>query len=163
MPPTHEDLVDGHLDALHGLARAWTRDPELAQELVQRTFLRAFQGLGQLREPAAARSWLIRIFRNELAGEHRFRARFDAWEPEAFEAVPEPETPDALDDGDLRRLREILERLPEPARQVLLLRYQQELSYEAIADLLDVPAGTVMSRLHRAKAAIREHLSRGPQ
>jgi RNA polymerase sigma-70 factor (ECF subfamily) len=159
MAPGAERLVEDHLDALHGLAQAWTRDPELARELVQRTFLRAFEKLDQLREAQAARSWLISIFRNELAGERRAQARFEVWEAEAFEDLPAPggeESP--LDPEDLARLPGALADLPESSRRILLLRFQQELSYEAIGTLLGLPPGTVMSRLHRAKAMVRRLL-----
>lgn len=157
MPLTCEQLVEDHLDALHGLAQAWTRDPELARDLVQRTFLRAFEKREQLRDAKAARSWLITIFRNEWAGERRARCRFEVWENDAFEALAgEDLDEDAVDPGELARLPEALERLPETTRRLLLLRFQQELSYEQIADVLDVPAGTVMSRLHRAKATLRK-------
>jgi RNA polymerase sigma-70 factor (ECF subfamily) len=158
MSLTCERLVEDHLDALHGLAQAWTRDPELARELVQRTFLRAFEKRDQLRDAKAARSWLITIFRNEWAGERRARCRFEVWDNDAFEALPQDPGEDLLDPADLERLPEALERLPETTRRLLLLRFQQELSYEQIAEVLDVPAGTVMSRLHRAKAALRKLL-----
>ena len=156
---TRERLVEDHLDALHGLACAWTGDPDLGRDLVQRTFLRAFEKLGQLRDPQAARSWLITIFRREWASERRALGRFEAWEPEAFEELPsqEPEEP-LLDPENLERLPGVLAALPEAARNILLLRYQQELSYDQISEVLDMPMGTVMSRLHRAKAALKRAL-----
>lgn len=159
MPITCARLVEDHLDALHGLAQAWTRDPELARELVQRTFLRAFERLHQLRDAQAARSWLITIFRHELAAEHRARFRFELWEPEAFEELPCEEPEDSrLDPEDLAALPRVLDGLTEVSRRVLLLRYQQELSYDQVAEVLALPLGTVMSRLHRAKAALRNAL-----
>ncbi len=162
MPPSCEQLVEDHLDALHGLARAWTQDAELAKELVQRTFLRAFEKRHQLREAQAARSWLISIFRRELAGERRARNRFEVWEAEAFEELPEPEAADErLDPEDLARLPRVLASVADSHRHILLLRYQQELSYEQIAEVLDLPPGTVMSRLHRAKTAVRKLLRPG--
>jgi RNA polymerase sigma-70 factor (ECF subfamily) len=148
--------VEEHLDALHGLAAAWTRDPELSRELVQRTFLHAFEKLHQLRDAKAARGWLIAIFRNELAAERRARSRFEVWEREALEDVPGDDPGEAqLQAQDLERLPRVLEGLPDASRKILLLRYQQELSYDQIASLLGLPLGTVMSRLHRAKACLK--------
>jgi RNA polymerase sigma-70 factor (ECF subfamily) len=66
-PPSCETLVEDHLDALHGYARYRTRSADLAQELVQRAFLKAFENRHRLRNPAAARPWLLAILRNELA------------------------------------------------------------------------------------------------
>lgn len=160
MKPSAETLVEQHLDALYGMAKAWTRDPDLAQDLVHRCFLKAFERRSQLREPGSARAWLIAILRNEIAGEHRARGRFLDWDAEDFEALPhadestEPWRPELLE-----ALPAALDRLADGHRQVLLLRYQQELSYEAIAGILDVALGTVMSRLHRAKTALKVELA----
>jgi RNA polymerase sigma-70 factor, ECF subfamily len=155
-----ESLVEDHLDALHGLARAWTGDAELAKELVQRSFLKAFEKRHQLRDPRAARAWLVAILRHEIAGEHRVRARFDVWEPDAFESLSAEEKEEESLDPDLKDLLPAaLNQLPDTARRMLHLRFQQELSYEEIAELMQVPVGTVMSRLHRAKANLKALLS----
>lgn len=159
MAPTAEALVTEHLDALYGLARAWLRDDGLAEDLTHRVFLRAFEKRGQLRCPEAARSWLIGILRNEIASEFRSRGRLVTWEAEAFDALPDaPADPD-LHPEAMDALPLALERLPEGSRSILLLRFQQELSYDEIARTLAVPLGTVMSRLHRAKQALKQQLS----
>ena len=72
-----------------------------------------------------------------------------------FEALPGPEDEDGVDASLLEALPNALACIPEAARTLLLLRYQQELTYEQIADLLDLPLGTVQSRLHRAKATLK--------
>jgi RNA polymerase sigma-70 factor (ECF subfamily) len=158
---TCEALVEGHLDALHGYAFARTRSSDLAKELVQRAFLKAFEKRHQLREPLAARAWLLAILRNELAMEHRAHARFVVWDAEDFDAVPgdaeEFVAPDLLE-----ALPGALAQLSEGARDILTLRFQQELGYEAIAELLNVPLGTVQSRLHRAKLALKTLLEKPP-
>ena len=82
-----EALVDGHLDALHAFALAWTRNGDLAGDVVQRTFLKAFEKLHQLRDPAAARSWLVAILRNEIAHEYRGRMRLVAWDGVDFDGL----------------------------------------------------------------------------
>lgn len=152
---TCEQLVAGHLDALHGYALARTRNGDLAKEVVQRVFLKAFEKRAQLRDPDAARGWLMAILRNEIAMEHRAHARFVVWEPDDFEAVPHPAEPEVVDPELLAALPEALEGLSEGARDILRLRYQQDLSYDAIAELLGVPMGTVQSRIHRAKLTLK--------
>jgi len=152
---TCESLVEAHLDAVHAYARAKLRQEDLAREIVQRTFLKAFEKLGQLRDPLAARGWLLSILRNEIAMEFRASARFEVWDEEAFENLPGSDDGDAVDPSLLAALPGALDQLPEAARSILLLRYQQELSYEQISDLLGLPLGTIQSRLHRAKAALK--------
>ncbi len=157
---TCESLVEGHLDAVHAYARMKLRQEDLAKEIVQRTFLKAFEKLGQLRDALAARGWLISILRNEIAMEFRSSARFEVWNEEDFEALPGPEDEEGVDPSLLEALPGALTRIPEAARTLLLLRYQQELSYEQIAGILDLPLGTVQSRLHRAKAALKAALKK---
>jgi len=153
---TCESLVEGHLDALHGYALALTRQRDVAEDAVQRAFLKAFERLHQLRDPGAARGWLLTILRNEINAEYRSRTRIVAleggeWDELPDEAMEEPE----LDPALLAGLGPALAQLPEKAREVLLLRFQQELSYEAIMQMLGLPLGTVQSRLHRAKLALK--------
>lgn len=158
MPVSAECLVEDHLDALYGLARAWVRDSDLAQDLTHRTFLKAFEKRGQLREPGAARAWLISILRNEIASEFRTRGREMTWEREALDDLPAEPCEDGLDSDAILALPLALQRVPETSRHILLLRFQQELSYDEIAQALALPLGTVMSRLHRAKAAVRAQI-----
>jgi RNA polymerase sigma-70 factor (ECF subfamily) len=151
-----EALVAGHLDALHAFALAWTRNGDFAAEVVQRTFLKAFEKLHQLRDPGAARSWLVAILRNEIAHEHRGRMRLVAWDGADFDGLAgEGPADDGVDPSLLAALPAALDQLPDPAREILLLRFQQDLSYEQISELLGLPLGTVQSRLHRAKAALK--------
>jgi RNA polymerase sigma-70 factor (ECF subfamily) len=157
---TCESLVDEHLNAVHAYARSKLRQEDLAKELVQRTFLKAFQKRSQLRDPLAARGWLLSILRNEIAMEFRSTARFEVWDEQDFEALPGPEEEEGVDPSLLEALPDALARLPEAARTLLLLRYQQELTYEQIAELLDLPLGTVQSRLHRAKATLKAALNK---
>jgi len=152
---TSESLVEAHLDAVYAYARAKLRQEELAREMVQRTFLKAFEKLGQLRDALAARGWLLSILRHEIAMEFRTKARLEFWDEEALENTAGPEDEEAVDPSLLETLPAALDRIPEAARSILLLRFQQELSYEQISDLLGLPLGTIQSRLHRAKAALK--------
>ncbi len=156
MTLTCEALVEGHLDALHGFALAWTRQRDVAEDAVQRAFVKAFERLHQLRDPGAVRGWLLTILRNEITAEYRSRARIVALEGGEWDELPgeEAEEP-ALDPALLEGLPGALAQLPENAREILLLRYQQELSYDDIMQVLGLPLGTVQSRLHRAKLALK--------
>lgn len=158
MNPTCETLVEDHLDGVFAFARMKLRQEDLAREVVQRTFLKAFEKRSQLRDASSARAWLLSILRNEIAMEFRASARFEVWNEEDFEALPSPEDEEGIDPALLEKLPLALARIPEAARTLLLLRYQQELSYEQIADQMELPMGTVQSRLHRAKASLRTAL-----
>jgi RNA polymerase sigma-70 factor (ECF subfamily) len=157
---TCEALVEAHLNAVHGYALALCRQKDVAEDAAQRTFLKAFQKLHTLQDPLAARAWLLAILRNELAMEWRGRSRLVALEePEWAELPGEAPPEEAVDPALLAELPRAMDRLADGAKEILLLRYQQELSYDAIATLLEVPLGTVQSRIHRAKLALRTHLS----
>lgn len=159
--PSCEFLVEEHLDALHGYALYRTRSADLAQELVQRTFLKAFENRDRLRNPASARAWLLTILRREFAMECRAQARFVVMEADDFEAAP-ADSDHPIDPEFLHALPAALAQLSEEARDILALRFQQELGYEVIAELLCIPLGTVQSRIHRAKLALRTLLQAVP-
>lgn len=152
-----------HLDAAYRFARWLTRSPAEADDVVQEAFLRAFRGFDSLRG-ADARGWLLAIVRNchatalkqqqrrgfvPLPEEHD--AQFGS---ETIAAVPDPETASAAED-DNRTLARLIAALPEEHREVLLLREMEDMSYGEIATVTQVPIGTVMSRLSRARAALK--------
>jgi RNA polymerase sigma-70 factor (ECF subfamily) len=154
-----------HLDAAYGYARWLTRDPVQAQDVAQEAMLRALRYFHAFRGEDA-KPWLLRIVRNtwlDLSGRH------------AAEKVPLEEIEDRAGDGldpeqsalagDRRRqIAAALAALPAEAREVLVLREIEDLSYKRIAVVLDLPIGTVMSRLARAReklaAGLRGHLER---
>lgn len=154
-----------HLDAAYSLARYLARDADAAQDIVQDAYLRAYRAFGDFRG-GSARAWLLAIVRNcHLTWrDHRRRER-QRLAPDVVAADESGEAGDALDllaDGEtpetilLRRsqadrVRGILGLLPEPLREVLVLRELEELSYREIAEVAGVPVGTVMSRLSRAR------------
>jgi RNA polymerase sigma-70 factor, ECF subfamily len=145
------------LDPLRRYARVLTRDAGAADELVQETLLRAYERAATFRRGAALKPWLLSILHNLHVG-HRRR---DAAEARALEAAA---AQDARGAGEAEAeqavlLREVGDRfraLPEAQAAVLHLVAVEGLSYREAADALDVPVGTVMSRLHRARAALRE-------
>lgn len=128
-----------------------------AEDLVQDTFCQAQESLKQLRDPERARPWLFKILRNAFL--HRVRAdRKRAFVSlEAAGDVAEP-PPEPLPEVDQEQLQQALDELPEVFRTPIILFYFEEFSYRDVAEQMDLPIGTVMSRLARAKAFLRSRL-----
>jgi RNA polymerase sigma-70 factor (ECF subfamily) len=158
-----EAQVMPHLDAAYRFARWLTRSPAEADDIVQEAFLRAFRSLDSLRG-ADARGWLLAIVRNchVTALKQQQRRGFVPLPEEhdaefgsgTIAAVPDPESASAAED-DRRTLARLIAALPEEHREVLLLREIEDMSYGEIAAVTQVPIGTVMSRLSRARAALK--------
>ncbi len=123
-----------------------------AEDLVQDTFVRAMKRSDRLAESVSARAYVFGIARH--VGLDRLRAQRDEVEL-TDQAAPTAEGPDER----LEPMRRAIASLPEPQRETLLLRLQQELSYEEIAEVLGVPMGTVRSRLHGAVRRLQEILN----
>jgi RNA polymerase sigma-70 factor, ECF subfamily len=152
-------LVDEYYAALYRYAYRLTGSPADADDLTQEAFCKAQLNLGQLRDPARSRPWLFSILRNAYL--HRIRAeRQVRWVPlEGAADVPEPIVEaDAPPDVDPERLQQALAEIPESFRTPVILFYFEEFSYRDIAEQMDLPIGTVMSRLARAKTHLRNRL-----
>ena len=157
-----ESVVLPHLDAAYALARWLTRNDADAADVVQEAMLRAFRYFDTYRE-GDAKSWILRIVRRTCYSwlERNRPAEVVPLEAEAepdegIAAVPAGNTEALLQSrSDLRRLDVLIEALPAPLREVIVLRELQELGYREIAEITGVPIGTVMSRLHRARSALR--------
>jgi len=162
------DLAVPHLEMVYRIARRLTRNEHEAEDLVQETYLKAYRAFGrfQMRE-FGIRPWLLKIlhntFLNRQARQKRApratdQATLDQTQP-ASASASGPEAPPALDyeqlDGEVKRA---IDALPNDFRSVLLLWATMELSYQEIADILGVPIGTVMSRLHRARLQVTRAL-----
>lgn len=150
-------LVTNNRERLYRMAYAWSGDPHLADDLVQQTLLKALSNQKQLRDFAAAEGWLFRILANCLTDYRRAKREFlSADELEIVEKVtPEHEF---RDEQLVRRVRRAVQKLPINHRQVVTLVDLEEFSYASVAQILDIPVGTVMSRLCRGRRALREHL-----
>ena len=151
-----EHILLPHLAAGYNLARWLTRNDHDAEDVVQEAYLRAFRAFDRYRG-GDPRAWLLTIVRNTCYTWLRQRREPVAEAPGGDDLAADPETqPEALwlrqADGQL--LRAGLEALPLEFREALVLRELEGLSYKEIADVADVPLGTVMSRLARA----RKHL-----
>lgn len=166
-----ERLALPHLDAAYSLARWLTRDDRVAEDVVQDAYLRAFRFFRAFRGDDA-RPWLLAIVRNSArtwfrsAEAGRMQDEFDE-ELHSEEAVLGAQTTQALGNpltGLLQRERQAsvnaaIEQLPLAFREVLVLREMEELSYKEIAQVLEIPVGTVMSRLARARSLLMNLLS----
>jgi RNA polymerase sigma-70 factor, ECF subfamily len=154
-----EAQVMPHLDAAHRFARWLSGSAADAEDVVQEAFLRAFRAFASLRG-GDVKAWLLTIVRNCHASAVRERRRVaTAPLPEAAD-LPAPQTvpgPEGASIGadEQRLLGRLIAALPAEHREVLLLREVEELSYREIAQVAQVPIGTVMSRLARARAALR--------
>lgn len=150
-------LVAEHHVALYRYALGLTGAPGDAEDLTQQTFLVAQQKLAQLRDVATAKSWLFTILRNAYLKSFRKPAPLTAGSIDLdLNAIAE-DLPEELW-IDSERLQAALDELPSEFKVVLLMFYFEDLSYREIADQLDLPAGTVMSRLSRAKGRLRARL-----
>jgi len=150
-----EHLVRAHSASLYRVARTLTGDDLAAADLVQQTFYRWAAKGDQLRDPAKARSWLLTTLHREFLGERRQQGRFATVEvSEATEELPHV-SPEVVEHLDGASVMQALERLDEVYRAPLALFYLEDMSYRDIADTLEVPVGTVMSRLARGKEQLR--------
>jgi RNA polymerase sigma-70 factor (ECF subfamily) len=154
-----------YMDGLYRYARVMTRNTAAAADLVQETYLRAFSARQSLRADSNVKAWLFTILRNIWLNQVR-RTRTTreviGFEPGDIDDVIEMSLdPQALcvRESESERVRRAIERLSEDFREVIILREYDDLSYQEIADLLQCPKGTVMSRLARARAQMRDLLS----
>lgn len=128
-----------------------------AEDLCQQTFLTAHRKLHQLRDPGRVRGWLCQILRNAFFKSQRKWQPVDAASLE-LDVQTVPEEPAGSEEIDQERLQAALGDLAEPFRVVVLMFYFEQASYKEIAAALDLPLGTVMSRLNRAKEHLRARL-----
>jgi RNA polymerase sigma-70 factor, ECF subfamily len=154
-----ERAVLPHLDAAYNLARWITRNDHDAQDVVQEAVLRAFRFFEGLR--GEAKPWLLAIVRNSCLSWLQVNrpADLSGFDDRAIEALPsEEEGPEmqTMRAIDRRMLNEAIAALPAQFREVLVLRELEDLSYKEIARIADVPIGTVMSRLSRARRLLGE-------
>ena len=154
-----EEAVLPHLDAAYNLARWLTRDPADADDVVQEAYLRAFKFFDGF-HGGDSRAWILKIVRNTCYSwlqknrGHEIATEFDEEQHSIGTRDPEAVLIGKIDSQVLKRL---LEALPLEFREIVILRDIEGLSYKEIAEVADLPLGTVMSRLARA----RRHLQNG--
>ena len=152
-----------HLDAAYNLARWLTRDDHMAEDVVQEAYLRAFKFFDGFRG-GDGKAWVLAIVRNTFFTLRKRNSSAHLHEPFDDEVHDGPvehgthgEDPQALlvRNADGQVVRQALETLPEEFREVLVLREIEEMDYRQIAAVTNVPIGTVMSRLARARAGLK--------
>jgi RNA polymerase sigma-70 factor, ECF subfamily len=159
------DAALPHLDEVYTLARYLMRNRDNAEDAVQECYLRALRHFDSYRGPAM-KPWLLAILRNVCNKEFTRRSRGevptdyaqDESVPEEMSMWQEPQaSPEKmmLQQQDRSTIRRLVEELPEPFREAIVLREMNDLSYKEIAEVAGVPVGTVMSRLARARAMLR--------
>lgn len=152
-----------HIDSLYGYAMALTRDATEAEDLVQETYLRAASAANRPDPDSNLKGWLFVIMRNAWLNQLRHRnsgprfVELDLGEPSAAGTQENPHVV-YLRKLERQQVREAIESLPHAYREIVILRDIEGFSYQEIATVLDCPAGTVMSRLGRARERLRKRL-----
>ncbi|KPP99539.1 MAG: ECF-type RNA polymerase sigma 70 factor [Bacteroidetes bacterium HLUCCA01] len=175
---THEELkkqqdfraeMIPHLDALYNFALRLTTDPTDAEDLVQDTIVKAFRFFNSYEKGTNAKAWLFRILKNSYINNYRKKSKqphqVDYDEVSTYYETVRSEQSDTTDMEDIMyremlddQVTRALERLPEDFRTVVLLCDVEGFTYEEIANMLDVPIGTIRSRLHRGRNLLRTAL-----
>ena len=158
-----EQLVDEHYEALYRFALSLCKNVDTASDLVQQTFCIWAEKGGQLRDRSKAKTWLFTTLHREFLAMARWSNRYstDSFDEEAADRVAvDEETAERQLDG--QRVLELLGALDETCRAPLTLFYLQQHSYKEIAAVLDLPIGTVMSRISRGKEILRRQMTAEP-
>jgi RNA polymerase sigma-70 factor (ECF subfamily) len=158
-----EAVMLPHLDAAHNLARWLLRNEQDAQDVVQEAYLRAFKSFAGF-HGSNGRAWLLTIVRNTsytLLKKNRAVDLTTTFDEEIHASDHESISPATIlehaEDAEL--IGKAMNELPLEFREILTLRHQQDLSYKEIGEILEIPIGTVMSRLARARIKLKEYLS----
>lgn len=160
-----------YLDQLYGAAMKMTRNPQDAQDLVQETFAKAFASFGTFAEGTNLKAWLYRIMTNSYINVYRKKQRepylgvvedLEDWQLGGAESTTAMSSrsaeAEAIDRTPAGVVTDALAALPEDFRMVVYLADVEGFSYQEIADIVERPIGTVMSRLHRGRARLRQSL-----
>src|SRR5881296_3462084 len=158
-----EETMLPHMDAAHNLAKWLLRNEQDAQDVVQEAYLRAFKSFGGF-HGSNGRAWLLTIVRNTsytLLKKNRAVDLTTSFDEEIHAVGHESASPAAIlehaEDAEL--IKNAMDELPAEFREILTLRHQESLSYNEIGEILKIPVGTVMSRLARARAKLKEYLA----
>ena len=167
------ELAMPYMDALYSAALRMTRNPADAEDLVQETYLRAYRGFGVFQEGTNLKAWLYKILTNTFINIYRAKKRrpdeVDFDDAEDFflfrrlgglEAAVAGRTPESevLEAMPEQVVKDAIEALPEQFRVAVLLADVEGFSYKEIAEITEVPIGTVMSRLHRGRKQLQARL-----
>jgi RNA polymerase sigma-70 factor (ECF subfamily) len=156
-----EELAMPLFDQLYNFAHWLTQDRSEAEDLVQETYAKALRGFSSFQLGTNFRAWIYRILRNTfLTSRTGLKANVPLEFDDNTEPSAGPETPETvlIDRAQQQVVQDVMAELPVNYREILLLCEVEEMSYQEIAETLAVPIGTVMSRLSRARKALRDRL-----
>jgi RNA polymerase sigma-70 factor, ECF subfamily len=158
-----EEAMLPHLDAAHNLAKWLLRNEEDAKDVVQEAYLRAFKSFAGF-HGSNGRAWLLTIVRNTsytLLKKNRVADFTTSFDEEVHISGYESVSPAVIlaHSEDAKLVSEAMDELPAEFREILALRHQEDLSYKEIAEITQIPVGTVMSRLSRAREKLKECLA----
>ncbi len=172
-PATFSELAMPFMGPLYSAALRMTRNPADAEDLVQETYLRAYRAFDSFQEGTNLKAWLYRILTNTFINQYRaakrrpeqsdiedvedlyLYRRLGGLEAAVAGRSPEAEVLEGIPDAEVK---EALESLPEQFRMAVLLADVEGFAYKEIAEILDIPIGTVMSRLHRGRKQLQKRL-----
>ena len=172
-PATFSDLAMPFMGPLYSAALRMTRNPADAEDLVQETYLRAYRAFDSFQEGTNLKAWLYRILTNTFINQYRaakrrpeqsdiedvedlyLYRRLGGLEAAVAGRSPETQVLESIPDAEVK---EALESLPDQFRMAVLLADVEGFAYKEIADILDIPIGTVMSRLHRGRKQLQKRL-----
>ncbi len=156
-----EDEALPHLEALYRSALGMIRNPSAAEDLLQETYKEAWASFHRYQPGTDCKAWLFRILFRLRSKQLRRAGQFQWAE---LEDVPEEKLstpPDALRKLDSARVLQVIESMPEHYRNILILADAEQFSYHEISRILDLPIGTVMSRLNRGRQLFRQKFFQG--
>jgi len=157
-------LTYPHMKLLYNVALKYSGNKFDAEDIVQETYLMAFNKFHQLKEPSKCKPWLLRILRNNFlknCQKSNSRQRLEQGEYIEFlkQHIKQKDAEELLvKESVIRELKLSIDKLPLKYREVLMLYYMDDMLYKEIAETLDIPMGTVMSRLTRARAGLKTGL-----
>lgn len=159
MPPELQSVVDDHYQNLYRFALSLTRSPDDAWDLTQEAFLKLARKRSSIRSTSAVKSWLYTTLYREFLRIAKRGSRFDQLEnDDLVEAPQESHQMDQIQAAEADDVMQALVQLKTGYRQVVSLYYLESYSYKEIASILDIPIGTVMSRLARGKEILKRHI-----
>ena len=163
-----EELAMPQFDSLYNFAHWLVHNSSDAEDLVQETYLKALRGFASFQRGTNFRAWMFQILRNTFLSsrsklDRRMTVAMDS-EEDGPELAVDTETPEMIlmNRSNSQLVQRAIDDLPVHYRETLLLCEVEEMSYQEIAEILSIPIGTVMSRLARARKAVRNSLLRAP-
>ncbi|GAF63323.1 RNA polymerase sigma factor SigW [Bacillus sp. TS-2] len=156
-----EKIIEKYKNPLYATILRMTKNPEDAQDLLQEVFIKLYHQIDKYNGKGSFAGWLHRVTVNHCLDtfrKHEYKIKKEEIQDYASEESQQPDVI-YLQKENQRQLEKLISSLPEDERFIILLRYSNELSYEEIAESLNIPVTTVRNKLHRAKKKMRQNLT----